>query len=333
MQAEELLDIYHQGEFAKATWQQIRTKVEGADAVAHHVEVLREKFDAEAIRARRFTVAADCCNGACALLAPRWLAELGCEVLAINDDPAAPFPHSPEPRRETMAQLRAIVKAGRAQVGFAHDADGERLGVVTEAGEPLSEELTLALAAEIRLRQKAGVVVTNVSTTSAVDLVAARHGARVVRTPVGQAYVSEAVLEHRAVIGGEGSGGVVVPEVQPTNDSAAAVGLLLEHLARSGESIGALIEQLPRLTMLKQNIAVEPNRLYSLLQSFRRATDEEGAEDYDLIDGIKVAWPDDSWVHVRASNTESMIRIVAEAADAQRARDLLSWAQDRLKRT
>lgn len=330
-QAEELLDIYHQGEFTKATWDQIRTKVGSGDAIIHHIEALKAAFNTQAIRSRRFTVAVDCCNGACSLLTPRWLEGLGCEVLAINDDPTAPFPHSPEPKPETMAQLRAVVKAGRADIGFAHDADGERLGIVSEKSEPFSEETTLVLATEIKLSQKTGPVVTNISTSSAIERVAARHGARVVRTPVGQAYISEAMLDHQAVIGGEGSGGVAIPEVHPTNDSAATIGLILEYLARSGKPVSELAQQMPHLTMLKQNIAVEPNRIYSMLQGLRREVENENAAAYDLSDGIKVSWPD-GWVHVRASNTESMIRIIAESEDPLRARDLLAWARDRLRK-
>ena len=127
-QAEELLDIYHQGEFLKATWDKIKTRVETRDAIEPHLETLRTVFDVQSIRSRKLTVAVDCCNGSCALLIPRWLEVLGCEVLAVNDDPLAPFPHSPEPTPNTMAQLRAVVKAGRADIGFAHDSDGERLG-------------------------------------------------------------------------------------------------------------------------------------------------------------------------------------------------------------
>lgn len=327
-QADELLDIYHQGEFAKATWESIRSHVGSADAVSHHLEVLRAAFDVEAIQARRLTVAVDCCNSSCSLLSPRWLAALGCDVLAVNDDPTAPFPHAPEPGRQTMAQLRAVVMAGRAHVGFAHDADGERLGLVTETGEMLSEEATLAVAAEIQLRRGVGPVVTNVSTSMAVERVAARHGARVVRTPVGQAYVSEAMLETGAVIGGEGSGGVVVPRVQWTHDSAAAVGLILEHTALTGEAVSELAAALPRFTMLKHNMAFEPDRIHSHLQRMRDELESEGLA-YDETDGIKVSWPD-GWVHARVSNTESMIRVIAEAETAPRAGELLEWARDRL---
>jgi len=325
-QADELLDIFHQAEFAKATWENIQSRVEERDAVTHHLEILASAFDVESIRARRLTVAVDCCNSSCSLLSPRWLNELGCEVLAVNDDPGAPFPHAPEPKRQTMAQLRAVVKAGHADIGFAHDADGERLGLVTESGEILPEEATLPLCAEIQLRREVGPVVTNVSTSSAVELVAARHGAGVVRTPVGQAYVSEALIENGAVVGGEGSGGVIVPRVQLTHDSAAAVGLILEHLAQTGERISELAEGLPRLSMIKHNVAVEPNRIYSLMQRVYDELEREGVE-YDQTDGIKIA-RDDGWVHIRVSNTESMIRIIAEAGAAPRAQELLDWARD-----
>lgn len=240
-QAEELLDIFHQAEFSKADWTRIPTRIASADAVPHHIESLQGAFSCEAIRARQLRVAADCCNGACSVLSPRWLEFLGCQVLAVNDDATAAFPHSPEPNRQTMAQLRAVVRAGNADIGFAHDADGERLGVVTERGEPLSEECTLSLATAIRLQNKPGTVVTNVCTTMAIETIARQYGAHVVRTPVGQAYISEAVVEHRAVLGGEGSGGVVVPEVQQTHDSAAAIGLILEHLAASRTRISDVV--------------------------------------------------------------------------------------------
>ncbi len=328
-QAEELLDIFHQGEFAKATWDRIKREIHYHDPIPAHLAALQKAFNVDAIRTRRLTVAVDCCNGACSRLSPLWLEELGCEVLALNSDPTALFPHHPEPKPETMAQLCAVVKAGHADIGFAHDADGERLGIVTEAGETLSEEMTLTLATAIRLQQRTGAVVTNISTTSALERLATKYGGHVVRTPVGQAYISEAMLEHNAVLGGEGSGGITVPEVHLTHDSAAAIGLILEHLAQTSERVSDLIQQLPRLSILKHNISVDPNRLYSVLQNFRTAVERE-KHTYDSTDGIKVTLPE-GWVHVRASNTESMIRIIAEADVSADARHLLDWARDGLK--
>jgi len=332
-QAEELLDIYHQGEFEKARWNDIQTRVETQDAIERHIEVLKNVFDVEAIRARKLTVAVDCCNGACSLLSPRWLGELGCAALTINDDITAPFPHDPEPKRETMAQLRAIVKAGRAAVGFAHDADGERLAIVTETGEALSEEMTLALATDIKLSglsRRPGAVVTNISTTQTIEKIAERYNSNVIRVPVGAAYISEAILEHNAVIGGEGNGAVAIPEVHAANDSAAVIGLILEQMARTGKPISELVTNLPRYTMLKHYVQIEPNLLYSALQNVRDETERAGAVEVDFSDGVKLFWPD-GWVHIRASNTESMIRVIAEAESEKRAGELMDWALDRLK--
>jgi phosphomannomutase len=329
-QAEELLDIFHQNEFLKANWKEIKSSIAYADPIPKHLEALEKTFAVDVTRKRRLVVAVDCCNGACSLLSPRWLEVLGCQVLALNNDATAPFPHAPEPKPTTMAQLGAIVKAGRADIGFAHDADGERLGIVTDLGEPLSEEMTLALATEIRLRKQSGTVVTNVSTTQAIDLIASNHGGNVVRTPVGQAYISEGLLEHNGVLGGEGSGGITVPEVHLTHDSAAAIGLILEHLAQTPERVSDMVQHLPRLATLKHDVAVEPHRLYSVLQEFRSVVEQEGFT-YDSIDGVKVTLPD-GWVHVRASNTESIIRIIVEAKEKTKAAELLDWTRDRVRK-
>lgn len=329
VQVEELLDIYHQARFDKATWDRIRTRVEAGEAIQHHLDVLTASFDLARVRERRLKVAVDCCNGSCSLLAPRWLAELGCDVLAINDDPSSPFPHTPEPKPETMAQVRALVKAGRADIGLVHDADGERLGLVDETGRALSEEVTLALAVEIALGERVGPVVTNVSTTMAVDRIAARYGAPVIRTPVGQPYISEAIVEHGAVVGGEGNGSVAVPRVQPSHDSAAATGLILGYLAGSGRPLSSVVADLPQLSMLKEHVAIEPNVIFSALQDFRDAAQKDGNGGIDLSDGVKIGFSD-GWVHVRASNTESMIRIIVEADTAPRANELMDWARERL---
>ena len=328
IQAEELLDIFHQGEFAKASSDKMKSSVDKQDAIKHHIERLKQTFDGGCISTTNIKVAVDCCNGACSKLMPDWLRELGCEVLAVNDDPNAPFPHRPEPKPETMAQLSAIVKAGNADIGFAHDADGERVGIVDERGEALSEELTFALATRIRLAERPGTVVTNVSTTSAIDQLATIYRGNVIRTPVGQAYVSEAMLEHQAVLGGEGSGGVSVPELHSTHDGAAAVALILQGVAASGKPVSELVRELPHLTMLKHNVSVEPNRLYSVLQNFRLEVEDEQLS-IDQTDGIKIMFPE-GWTHVRASNTESMIRIIAEAEDPAGAQKLLNWVRDRL---
>jgi len=170
--------------------------------------------------------------------------------------------------------------------------------------------------------------VTNISTTRAVDDVAKQYGGTVVRTPVGQSYISEAMVEHRAVIGGEGNGGVAVPRVLCSHDAAAAQGLILEHMARTGATLRALIDDLPAYAMLKHDVPVKPSALYSVLQGFRDEVERESLPS-DASDGTVVSF-DDGWVHVRASQTESMIRVIAEAGTAARARDLVDWARERL---
>jgi phosphomannomutase len=329
LQAEELLDVYHQGEWEKATSDRIQTRVEEADGISHHLDVMAGVFDIEAIRARHPRVALDCCNGACVRLTPRWLTAIGCEVLAINDDPDAAFPHSPEPRPATMAQVAAVVRAGHADVGFVHDADGERIGIVDDLGRRLSEELTLVLAAGAALARRRGAVVTNVCTTSLVDHVAGAHGSTVVRTPVGQPNISAAILEQRAAIGGEGNGSVAVPEVLASHDAAATMTLLLEHLSRTGEPLSAQVDRLPPLAMVKQVVPVDPRHIYSALQTFRDRADEAAPLALDETDGVRLDFSD-GWVHVRASGTESMIRIIAEGPTPARAQDLVDWARERL---
>jgi len=188
----------------------------------------------------------------------------------------------------------------------------------------------LVLAARLRLERTPGTVVTNVSTTGALEEIAARYQANVVRTPVGQAYISEAMLEHRAVLGGEGSGGVTVPQVQFSHDSAAAIGLILESLAHSDQRISAIARDLPQLVMMKRNVSVEPNLLYSVLQNFRVDVERERLT-YDLTDGIRVMLPE-GWVHVRVSNTESLIRLIVEAKNEVDARNLIDWTRDRLNK-
>ena len=192
------------------------------------------------------------------------------------------------------------------------------------------EELTLPLAAEAALAERAGAVVTNLSTSGLVDRVAARHGGSVVRTPVGQAFVSEAILEHRAVLGGEGNGGVAVPRVQATHDSAATIGLLLQHLAREGRPLSAIVAGLPSVVVRKLALAVAPSLLFSVLQDFRDAVGEVAGADVDQTDGVKIVWPD-GWVHVRASNTQSLVRVIAESDTAARAQELSDWARERLR--
>ncbi|MGQ9524228.1 MAG: phosphoglucosamine mutase [Armatimonadota bacterium] len=321
-QGEELLDVFHLGQFRGAKWNELKPVQYDHDAVQRHIRRVLDVLDVERIRSAHFRVAVDCCNGACCAFTPHFLEALGCDVITINDDPNEPFPHDPEPTPRNMSQLRALVKASGADVGFAHDADGERLGLVTEDCRALPEDYTLAIIADQVLARTPGTVVCNVSTTLAMEEIAARHNSRLVRTRVGQAHVVEAMLNTGAVIGGEGSGGVVFPQVNYAHDSMASAGHILQFMAQSGKPLSALAEAVPAYHMVKQKIYCSPERVYSVLQRIRESVEEDprGA-DVDLTEGIRLLWNGAS-VHVRASITEPLIRIIAEARNPQRAEEL-----------
>jgi phosphomannomutase len=331
LQAGELLDVFHQGEFSKMPWNKLVPIQNRRDAIDHHLFRLKQNLDVTSIRKRRFVVAIDCCNGACSQITPRFLEELGCKVVSINDSISEHFPHPPDPTPSNMQQLRALVKASVADVGFAHDADGERLGIVTEKAVSLPEELTLAMLVVIRLTQKTGSIVTNLSTTQAIDEIAAHYGSAVIRTPVGQAYVAEMVKETGAVIGGEGSGGVILPEIQFSHDSVAAIGTILEFLALSESEISNLADMVPKFHMVKRNLPFSPSTIFATIQELRASIESEaGTAKLDLSDGIRLSWPE-GWVHIRDSNTESMIRIIAESREPNQAESLAHWAQARVR--
>lgn len=302
---------------------------ESIEAVlASHRAALLELVDRDAIRSRRLRVAADLCNGACCNGVGELLAALDCEPILINDDPAQPFPHPPEPTPQTMSQLRALVGAGRADVGFCFDADGDRLGVVTDRGEALSPQYTLALAALAVLPKSPGVVVTNLSTSRLIDYVAALHGSRVERVRVGQSYIAEGVHIHGAVLGGEGSGGIMYPEVALAHDSLATMAQILDLLAGRGRSLGELTAGLPRYAWREIRLELPAGMVVRKLAELRESA-ERGEFDGELefTEGLRIAWPD-SWVHVRSSITEPVLRIVAEAD----AREVLDQRLDDLLR-
>jgi len=321
-QGEELLDVFHLGHFRGARWDELKAVQYDHEAVERHIRRVLDVLDVDRIRAARFRVAVDCCNGACCAFTPQFLQALGCDVITINDDPDEPFPHEPEPNPRNMSQLRALVKASGADVGFAHDADGERLGLVTEDCRALPEDYTIAVIADQFLAHTPGTVVCNVSTTLAMEEIAARHNSRVVRTRVGQAHVVEGMLSTNAVLGGEGSGGVVFPQVNYAHDSMASAGHILQFMASTGKPLSALAEAVPAYHMVKQKVYCSPERAYSVLQRIRESAEEDprGAE-VDLTEGIRLLWKDAS-VHVRASITEPLIRIIAEARSPEQAEEL-----------
>jgi len=323
-QAEELLDIYHQREFLKATWDQLQPAQEDPEAGERHLAAIAGQIDVAAVHERDLLIAVDCVNGACSRYAPLLLGQLGCRFVELNVDTDLPFPHQPEPTAENLSQLRALVQASGADAGFCFDADGDRLGVVCENGEAPGEEMTICLAAQMILsRGDEGPIVTNLCTTQAVDDIARAHGGRqVIRTGIGQAYVSEAALNNAACVAGEGSGGCLFPRLNYANDSLATMAHILELIAHRG-SLSQVVAAIPRYTMAKATIPCPTQYAFSALEELREQGEPEWADPArtDLSDGIKYH-DDRRWVHVRVSATEPLIRVIAEAPDRAEAQAL-----------
>lgn len=323
-EASQLLDIYHQGEFTKATWSQLRPIATDPEAPLRHLDAVLAQVDRDAIAAARLKVAVDCVNGACSHFAPRLLAALGCEAVAINTDTDLGLAHAPEPTARNLGQVRALVQATNAHIGFAHDADGDRLGIVCQDGSVPGEEVTVCLVEEMILsRGDPGPVVTNVCTTQAVDDIAARHGRSVIRTKVGQAHIAEAALNHGAAVAGEGSGGVLLPRINYANDSMAAMAHILELLAKSSSAASEMVDRLvPKYHIVKIAVPCPTERAYGVLERLRELPPPEWAVGVDLEDGVKYTG-EGRWVHVRASQTEPLIRVIAEDRRPAGAQELV----------
>jgi phosphomannomutase len=322
-QAEELLDIYHQRHFTQVPAAEIRRVRTDGEAIANHIERLLACFDRTKVRRAGLKVVVDACNGAGSVAAPRFLKKLGCRVVAIHADPEGDFPRNPEPVAENLSDLQAAVRRHGADVGFAQDADADRLAVVDGAGNAIGEDYTLVLACRFMLRRQKGPVVTNLSTTQAIDDVAAAQGCPVLRTRIGEINVVEEMIQSAAVIGGEGNGGVILPQVHHCRDSMGGMGAVLQLMVEEGKSLRRILDELPSYVMIKTKVSFPQERLAALQDALCRQF--AGAE-VNTLDGLKLSWPGE-WLHVRPSNTEPVVRIVAEASTRRRAHLLLNRCQ------
>ncbi len=326
-QVEEFLDIFHQGEFTLAPAERIKSPLQEKNAGELHLERILSKIKVKSIRRRRFRVVVDCANGAGAVLIPRLLQELGCETLLLNTDLEGEFAHQSEPVPENLGELCRRVKEFRADLGLAQDVDADRLALVDEKGQPLGEDLTLSLAVAHVLRKKRGPVAVNLSASMAIDDLAARYRVPVIRTKIGEINVVEAMLENGAVIGGEGNGGVIWPEVHPCRDSLAASGLILEMLAESQQPLSSLAAEFRRYHLIKEKLECPAEVAFRAVVELRRTYQ---AERLSTLDGLKIIWKD-SWVHIRPSNTEPIIRLMAESRSAARSRRLIEKFKKEIK--
>ncbi len=311
-QVDEFLDIYHQGEYTLVDVDKYKTPEFKKNPTEPHMKKLMSYFNVGLIGKKRFKVAVDCTNGAGAVLAPRYLEELGCELALLNCVADGSFAHHPEPLPENIVGLCRTVVEKRADVGFVQDADADRLAVVNEKGEPLGEELTLALASKYILSQNPGPVVINLSTSRAIDDIAEEFNVPVIRTKIGEINVVEQILsqEKKPAIGGEGNGGVILQDIHPCRDSFAAMGLILEYMAKSGKTISELQESIPRYHMIKEKIQGTQEKAYRIIRQLRKEYSDKG--EISLLDGLKISF-EDYWIHIRPSNTEPIIRLIVEA--------------------
>jgi phosphomannomutase len=275
-----------------------------------HIEAVLKHIDRDAIAAKNFSVVLDPVNSAGSLIGQWLLIKLGCKVKVVNGEMTGRFERGTEPTPQNLTHLGPIVREAGADIGFAQDPDADRLVLIDETGKVLSEELTLALAVEAVLSKKKGDVVINMSTSRVNEEIAKRHGCKTYRTKVGEANVVEGIEAHKAVIGGEGNGGVIYPAINIGRDSLVGIGLVLELMAKRGKKLSELVAELPKMEMRKEKFEVKGD-LAKLLPAVRAAF--PGAEVNDL-DGLRFDFPD-RWVHVRASNTEPVVRIIGEGSD------------------
>jgi phosphomannomutase len=293
---------------------------EDKQAGARHREAVlaAREVDLKALAGLR--VVLDSINGAGCVDTPAFLDALGCKTVHINGQPTGQFAHPPEPIRENLGALCTAVRDARAAVGFAQDPDADRLALVDERGEYIGEEYTLALAVWSVLSRRPGLVAANLSTSRMVDDIAARYGVTVVRTPVGESHVARSMLANKCVIGGEGNGGVIDPRICYVRDSLSGISLVLQLLAATGKSVSQLVAELPRYATIKQKFEMSRDRIdpavKAVTQTFadRRPTTSDGVR-VDFAEG---------WVHLRASNTEPILRIIAEARSEAQAADLIA---------
>jgi len=319
--------LLESGEFAWRPWDEVRTIEALDDPAGPHIERVLRLIDAASICSRRPKVVLDCNRGSGAVATPGFLEQLGCDVTLLGGTADGQFEHPPEPLAENLTGLCDAVREQGADVGFAQDPDADRLAIVDNNGRYIGEELTLALCADFVLAHRKGPIVVNGSTSRVTADLAEKHDCPFHRSHVGEANVVAKMKEVGAVLGGEGNGGVIEPKVGFVRDSFVSMAYVLAGLAsdcRSGEqrTVAEWADSLPVYTIIKDKLTCPPERVGSACDALRtKYADAQPTEG----DGLRLDWSD-RWVQVRASNTEPIIRVIAEAPDDDTARNLCAEA-------
>ena len=302
--------------------------VRAFDGTAAHVKLVADTIDVASIRRRRPRVWLDSGHGAGSRVARPLLEHLGCDVVIEGGEPDGHFEHLPEPTAENLAAWLPRIRQQHADVGFFQDPDADRLAIATADGRYIGEEATLALAVEAVLAKRPGPIVVNCSTSGMAAAIAARHGVACHVSAVGEANVVEKMIATGAVLGGEGNGGVIDPRVVFVRDSFVAMALVLERMCAGDAitSIDALARALPQFVMKKTKVDLSPEiRGPALVAALARIEQAFPDAKPDRLDGLRLDWPG-GWLLVRASNTEPIVRLVAEDRDAARVDEALARA-------
>lgn len=307
-----MLSLLDSCENSYMPWDSIGKYTEYSEGLTNHInKTLSFKYlDLPALRKRKFRVLLDCVNGAGAYSMPALLSELGCEVIELNCEKSGIFPRPPEPLPENLTETMAAVKKHKADLGIVVDPDVDRLVLITNEGEAFSEENTITQAVKFILSKEKGNCVVNLSTTRAVDDVANECGCTAFRAPVGEANVVKKMKEVNAVIGGEGSGGVIYPELLFGRDALAGTVIMLQHLLEFGGTLGELKRSLPHYFIVKKKIVIGAKNPDEVIQNL---INKYSSEKINTEDGLRIDFSD-HWVHLRKSNTEPIIRCIVEAA-------------------
>ena len=332
---DELIRIYETEDFALAPWDKQGRLEKFQDATTHHLKQVLSLpwLDVDLIRRTNLKIALDCGNGAGCVISPSLLRQLGCQVVEINCVPDGFFRRSAEPTPDALGELCEKVHETGADIGFAHDGDADRVVIVTDGGVPLSGEWTFAFAADFILSKTKGDIVATVSTSRMLDDIAEKHGATLHRTKVGVGWVVEKMHDVNAVIGGEGTGGVIYPAINWTTDGITSIAAIVQHLAESKNrsdlqgttnTITTLIDAMPQYEMCRKKMEISsPEIATQLMQLTLKMYERENPSGplLELTDGIKRVW-DDRWVNIRPSGTEPVIRVFSEAPTAVEAEAL-----------
>jgi len=300
---------------------------EDATGDAVHIRRILELplIDRERIADARFRAVVDCVNGAGSRIVPALLKSVGVTVVELFTDTGGAFPHDPEPRPENLIELSEAVKNEKADIGFACDPDADRLVLVDEEGTVCTEELTLAITADFILSREKGPLVANMSTSRLIDDVGSKHHVPVHRSKVGEAHVIGLMKETGAVIGGEGNGGVIYPSLHYGRDAMVGMVLVLQALAEEGVTLKTRVSSLPEYHIVKEKIASDTD-LTGIEERFKNHF--RGSS--NTLDGIRIDM-DNGWIHLRSSNTEPVVRIIAEARSLDEARRYIDDAYKMLK--